>query len=136
MSLLDTFEKVCPIYMVYGMTYHQFWDGDVFAHKAYKKAYELRQEDRNANYWLQGRYVYDAIVAVAPVLRAFSKAKKPAEYNEKPYDITASQRKRTEEEEERKRYERIKERVQLFADEYNKRRKEAVENGRDCDQRD
>lgn len=121
--------------MVYGMTYHQFWDGDVFAHKAYKKAYELRQEDRNANYWLQGRYVYDAIVAVAPVLRAFSKARKPAEYNEKPYDITPSQRKRTEEEEERKRYERIKERVQLFADEYNKRRKEAVENGRDCDQR-
>lgn len=121
--------------MVYGMTYHQFWDGDVFAHKAYKKAYELRQEDRNANYWLQGRYVYDAIVAVAPVLRAFSKAKKPAEYNEKPYDIAPSQRKRTEEEEERKRYERIKERVQLFADEYNKRRKEAVENGRDCDQR-
>ena len=121
--------------MVYGMTYHQFWDGDVFAHKAYKKAYELRQEDRNANYWLQGRYVYDAIVAVAPVLRAFSKARKPAEYNEKPYDITASQRKRAEEDEERKRYERIMERVQLFADEYNKRRKEAVENGRDCDQR-
>ena len=121
--------------MVYGMTYHQFWDGDVFAHKAYKKAYELRQEDRNANYWLQGRYVYDAIVAVAPVLRAFSKARKPAEYNEKPYDITALQRKRAEEDEERKRYERIMERVQLFADEYNKRRKEAVENGRDCDQR-
>lgn len=122
--------------MVYGMTYHQFWDGDVFAHKAYKKAYELRQEDLNANHWLQGRYVYDAIVAVAPILRAFSKARKPSEYNQKPYDITQAQRKRTEEDEERKRYERIKERVQLFADEYNKRRKEAVENGRDCDQRD
>ena len=113
--------------MVYGMTYHQFWDGDVFAHKAYKKAYELRQEDRNANLWLQGRYVYDAIVAVAPVLRAFSKAKKPSEYLQKPYSVSEEQKRRTEEDEQRKRYEKIKERVQLFAEEYNKRRKEVGE---------
>lgn len=41
----------------------------------------------NQRLWLQGMYVYDAIYCCVPVLRAFSKAKKPNKYPKEPYPI-------------------------------------------------
>lgn len=73
--------------MTFGMTYEQFWDGDVWMAKAYRQAYELRKERENFNAWLQGLYIYDAICDASPILRAFSKARKPNPYPSKPYDL-------------------------------------------------
>lgn len=122
--------------MAYGMTYHQFWDGDVFAHGAYRKAYKIKQDADNARLWLQGRYVYDAIYAMSPILRAFSKARKPIEYLSEPYGLDGARKKREEEEAQRERYETIKAKVAAFAEAYNKQRKEAVNSGGNDDKRD
>jgi len=71
------------------MTEEQYWDRDCELVKAYRKADELRRERENLNAWLQGRYVYDAILAVAPVLHAFAKrGAKPTGYVSEPYPIT------------------------------------------------
>lgn len=119
---MDVFEQACPHYLVYGMTYHQFWDGDVRAHKQYKAAHKLKTSEQNTMAWLQGRYFYDALCAVSPILRAFSKARRPQNYTKEPYDLDEDDRRQREEREERKRYERMKEKIALFADEYNKSR--------------
>lgn len=132
MSLMDAFERACPYYMSYGMSYEQFWDGEVQAHKQYRLAYKQRLSDANKMAWIQGRYFYDALCAVSPILRAFSKARKPQEYHSHPIDLFEDEIKRRKEEEQRKKYERMKEKVALFAEEFNKQRKEVDANGRDA----
>lgn len=57
--------------------------------RAFRKADELRQRRTNESLWLQGRYVYDALLCVSPILHAFAgKDAKPIPYHEKPYPIT------------------------------------------------
>ena len=62
---METFEQACPYYMMFGMTYEQYWNGDVSAHKAYRKRYLLEDEQRktsqNLSAWLNGLYVARAI---------------------------------------------------------------------------
>lgn len=106
------------------MTYEQFWDGDVKAHKQYRNAHKLKLKEQNTLLWLQGRYFYDALCAASPIIRAFSKAKRPSDYVKQPYDLDEEDRRKREEREQRKRYERMKEKVALFAAEYNRQRKD------------
>lgn len=89
--LYKEFERICPQYISIGMTYEQFWYEDVCMVKAYRKAFELK-ERREAvknkwTIWEQGLYIYEALCDVSPILRAFSKATKPLQYSEKPYEI-------------------------------------------------
>ena len=82
---------MCPQYILMGMTYEQFWREDVCMAKAYREAFELK-EKREAirtkwTIWEQGLYIYEALCDVSPILRAFSKATKPLQYTEKPYEI-------------------------------------------------
>ena len=71
-----------------GMSTHEFWDEDVTLTRAYRKAYELKQEQRNSELWLQGLYVYEAILDASPILQAFAKSgTRPRKYTEKPYDL-------------------------------------------------
>lgn len=74
-----------------GMTYNQFWDEDPTIAKTYLEAFKIKQKNeiksKEWEIWKQGVYVYEALVDVAPILHAFSKAKKPLPYPEKPYGI-------------------------------------------------
>ena len=90
------------------MSYEQYWDGDVSSHKQFREAHKLKISEENMIAWLQGRYFYDALCAVSPIIRAFSKARKPSEYHKKPFDLFEEDRKRTEEREARERQERIR----------------------------
>lgn len=108
--------------MSYGMTYHQYWDGDVYAHKQYRLAHKQRISDQNLIAWLQGRYVYDALFAMAPILRAFSKARKPGDYTPEPYPMDDNQVQRKQDDADRERYERVKEKVAAFATAFNEQR--------------
>lgn len=113
-SLMAVFERACPHYLAMGMTYEQYWDGEVSAHRAYRKAKELRISEQNRMAWLQGIYVYEAIADLAPYLKAFSKSK-PKPYSSEPYDLFEHERQARREREERERYERIKAKVAAFA---------------------
>jgi hypothetical protein len=96
------------------MSYEQFWDGDVTAHKCFREAKKLRLIEQNQLAWLQGMYVYEAVADLAPLLKAFAKGE-PKPYPKEPYDLFESERKAREEREERERYERIKAKVAAFA---------------------
>ena len=90
-SLSERFEKLCPIFMNIGMTYKEFWEEDPTMAKDYLKAFEIKQKKEIKNkeweIWKQGMYVYEALIDVSPILHAFSKAKKPLPYPEKPYGL-------------------------------------------------
>lgn len=82
----EQFEEHFPYYLSIGMSYEQFWDGDCWLTKYYRDAHKLRVKRDNEHAWLIGRYVYDAVCAVSPLLHAFAKnGTKPHPYLERPY---------------------------------------------------
>ena len=86
----EIFDEAFPEYLAMGMTYDLYWNMDAALVKAYRKAKEIRRDEHNFDLWLQGRYIYDAIAALSPILRtSFSKRPVKAEkYVEKPYPLT------------------------------------------------
>lgn len=83
------------------MTYDQFWNQDVCLVKAYREAGKIKRDLRNQDLWLQGAYIYEAILDAAPVLR-FSlnrKPPKPIPYRDQPIDIHTGARKQDEKQE-------------------------------------
>lgn len=54
--------------------------------------------------WLHGLYIYEAFCDVSPILRAFSKAKKPNPYPDKPYEPETPAEEESRAEKERKAY--------------------------------
>ena len=122
----EVFAEQFPYYLSYGMTSSEYWDGDNTFAKAYRKAYKLKWEDRNRELWLQGAYVYEAILDVAPVLHAFAKrGTKPGKYPEKPHDIFHKEKKEDNKvKAERQKQEIMQAKLQAFADKFNKKFKE------------
>lgn len=99
----EQFYEVFPYYLSIGMTYDQFWNDDPSLVMYYRKAQELVTERKNQELWLQGLYVYEALCDVSPILHAMAKkGTKARPYPEQPYSITAAQRKREKEENERR----------------------------------
>lgn len=99
-SYSDTFKALCPYYMSIGMTYDEFWNGDVDMVKAYREADELRHRRRNQELWLQGMYFYEALCDASPLFRFSTKPVKAEPYIKEPFPITAEE---VQEREERKR---------------------------------
>ena len=113
-SLTKLFEKACPIYMSFGMSYHDFWYGPAFMTTFYKDAYKLRLRQQDENNWMLGMYVYEAILDCSPVLHAFSKkGTKPLQYAEKPYLMDKFEEKTQAEKEQEVENERLKFALQM-----------------------
>lgn len=115
-SLTTFFEKACPIYMSYGMSYNDFWYGAAGMVAFYKEAHRLKLQQQDENNWMIGMYVYEAILDCSPILHAFSKrGTKPLPYAEKPYlmDKLNSPEKTKQQEEQEKENERLKFLVQM-----------------------
>jgi len=71
---------------VYGMTYEQFWYGDPWLAKAYRRAYVERRKAENNRDWFSGRYFFDALSI--SLSNAFRKQGTPAkDYLEEPYQL-------------------------------------------------
>lgn len=119
----EVFEQLCPYYMSIGMSYDEFWNGDVLAVKAYRKANELRDKRMNENLWLQGRYFYDALCAASPLYRFTMKKGivKPEPYIKEPYPITESEIREQEKREARLREERLKAAFATFVERMQKK---------------
>lgn len=95
LSYGEILDEAFPNYLNMGMTYEQFWYGDPRAYRFYRKAYEQKRSHENYTAWLNGRYVFDAILAVAPVLIPFSKGKL-GEYPKQPYPMNDEEREQQE----------------------------------------
>ncbi len=89
-DIRDLFVEQCPVYMSIGMSYDEFWYDHSIKAVYYRKAHELKLEERNTELWLQGYYVYLAIGDMVPVLNPFSKNPKIVDYIKRPIPITKS----------------------------------------------
>lgn len=87
-TFAEIFEDLCPVYMSYGMTYEQYWDGDSEMCRFYRKAFQEKLKQQNATLHLQGAYIYEALCDVSPLYREFSKGDhNPRKYRDKPYEL-------------------------------------------------
>lgn len=87
-SYTEIFEEACPFFMAIGMSYQEFWYEDCWIAKYYLKAYRIKKEQINEQLWIQGMYVYEAIIDASPILHAFSKkGTKPLKYPKEPYPL-------------------------------------------------
>ena len=85
-------ETICPYYIMYGMSWDEFWNESLDRLAAYWQAHQFAVESRNQELWMQGLYIRDA---VACCLSA------KAKYPEKPHRITAMTDAEREEENKR-----------------------------------
>ena len=111
--------------MSIGMSYDEFWDGDVSRVVAYRKANELLEKRKNREMWMQGLYVYEALCDASPLFRFTMKkgSVKPEPYVKEPYPITAAEQREREEREAKLREERMKAEFALFAERMIKKNK-------------
>ena len=98
----EKFEELCPQYMSMGMTYYEYWDGDCCMAKAYRETDELNRERENYSLWLQGVYIYEALLDASPALNALSKKRQPYPYRNTPIPLTEAANKRKQEDENKK----------------------------------
>lgn len=76
-----------PTYLAMGMTSDEYWKGDPYLTVVYRKAWELKKEQRNHEMWWQGFYNYEAVASVMSAL--FHKSgRKPEEYPREPHRLT------------------------------------------------
>lgn len=125
----DTFKQLCPYYMSIGMSYDDFWNGDVSMVEAYRTADELRLKQRNYELWLQGMYMYEALCDASPLFRFSMKGGtvKPEPYVKEPYPITPAEAREHEERAAKAEEERLKAEFARFAEQIAKRKKMSPE---------
>ena len=125
------FTSICPAYMAMGMSYDEFWHCNTKVHKAYRLAWEQRKAYRNWEMWWQGGYIYEALLKVAPVMRAaFGKGKvEPGKYSEEPYPLSNREAEERMEAQRRQKMERM---LEVFkresAETIRKREEQAADN--------
>lgn len=95
------FREAFPHYIVMGMSAEEFWDGDPWLAKAYRKAYQIRLENENRiadrDAWRLGQYMRYALSSIAIVVNGFvPKGYHMTEYPEKPMTVTAEEQKNEE----------------------------------------
>ena len=130
-SIGQLFDECCPFYMSIGMSYKEFWEGDVCLPKFYLRAYKIKQEreqqESNFRAWLDGTYTMKAFEVV--LQNAFAKdGTPPAEYFDKPVPLTEKQQEKRKEENAEAEKLRVKVALDNFINMYKKER--SVENGR------
>lgn len=118
-SFTEIFNSHLPFYLSIGMSYEQYWNEDCCITKYYKKAFDLQRNRMNEQLWLQGLYIYDAILDVAPALRAMG-AKPPEKYPNEPYPITDNEIELRKEKQAKERQEAIIAKTEAFAAQFNK----------------
>jgi hypothetical protein len=119
----ETFNEQFPFYLSIGMTYKQYWEEDAELVKFYRESYNLKRKMKNEELWLQGMYIYEALCDVAPILRAFSKEKKPIPYPKEPYAITAKDAEKLKKEKEQAKIKETVQKFKGFAEVFNANRK-------------
>ena len=83
MTYSQVFDLVCPYYMLYGMTYDQFWYGDSWMAATFREYHILKRKQKNEELWVNGMYQLNALTVA--LNNAFSNKK--IKYPEKPFDI-------------------------------------------------
>ena len=119
--------------MAMGMTYYDYWDGEAGMCKAFREAYRMERQKANEDAWLNGYYVYNALISASPLFRDLLKDHKPEKYLEKPipfFDVdTMSKEEKSRKERERDRD--VQTNIRSMINRFNsaKKKKKEVANG-------
>lgn len=122
--------EACPIYMMYGMTYDQFWYEDPWLAYFYREMYIARRKDENYRDWIQGAYFYNALTTA--LSNAFRKTgAKVQNYIEEPFQLFKKTKaeKEVQVEHEKKAAEDFMRLMMAQQHSRNKASKEPLENG-------
>ena len=103
------------------MSYYDYWDGDATMTVYYRRMDEHNREQRNFDLWLQGAYIYEALLDASPVYNPLSKQKKPFPYRSAPIPITVNGGKAAKEQEKQNRLKKGKEAMRAMMANINKR---------------
>lgn len=104
-SFTEIFEEAFPLYLAFGMTAAEFWEGDPALAAGYRQADAIRRRRMNEELWLNGVYMAEAISAT--VGNMFSKGRKN-KYPAEPFPITEDEQRERREREEKAKMEKIK----------------------------
>lgn len=131
-TLTDLFVRLCPQYMLMGMSYNEFWNSNTSVHRAYRETYELRREQEEWGRWRLGAYFYSALLCVAPAMNAL-KPKEPSKYLKEPFPVTAKEAHERDERDHKINFEKMLAKLNRESNEELKRqeqeRLEVSENG-------
>ena len=76
----------------------------------------MKQKRRNQELWVQGAYIYEAIIDIAPVLHAFAKkGAKPLPYVSEPFPLTQKEVMERRKQEEKIKYNKQKAKIAAWA---------------------
>ena len=97
-KLSEVFREAFPLYLALGMTYDQFYRDDVCLVVSYRKADEIKRRRDNERLWLQGAYIYEALLDASPIFNPYAKrGTKPLPYREEPYPLSKAEAEEREE---------------------------------------
>lgn len=100
--------------MAIGMTYDQYWHGDVRMVNSFLEAEKIRRKRLNAQAHLQGLYFYEALCDVSPILHAFpKKGTKPIPYSTEPYSLETKEETKEEQIDDKEEAERLQAEVYM-----------------------
>ena len=105
--------------MAMGMSYSEYMDGEVELAKYYREADIIRQRRANADAWLQGRYIYEAL-CTATVAVGFPDKNRKVNYPGHPHPITEEEREAEREAEAKLRRQMFIESMNAWAGKVNK----------------
>lgn len=115
--LLFTYlDELFPIYLLYGMTYEQYWEMDSTLAISYRKKHELEMQQQNQMLWLQGAYIYNALGCVAPMFNGMASDHTPKPYIKEPFPLNEQEKL---EQEQREQGEKIKEYMMSYMTKFN-----------------
>lgn len=93
----------------------------------YRDKHRHEMERRNTELWLQGAYVYEAILSAMPAFNFFGKKRKPVPYRDEPMPLTGGEKKKSEERKAEKQLNAGKQFVEAWAAAVNANRKKKEE---------
>lgn len=84
------------------MSYEEFYEKDVYLVKIYRKMDKIREEKKNAEMWIQGMYIYEAISTTLYNMFAKKAGQSSMTYPSKPYGFEEKSKEEKEKEEQAK----------------------------------
>ena len=69
------------------MTVEEFYQGPPWLCRAFLKKREYENDRANMLAWMQGAYIYETLLLVAPIYHAFAKNPRPGDYPQRPHEL-------------------------------------------------
>lgn len=135
MSYHEICENLCPDYMAMGMTWDEYWYGNPWMAKAFRQAHRMKRDIKNYELWLQGVYVYEAILDASPVFHPLAKDPKPIPYPSEPFALDKKEREVREQKEQEELDKRNQETVKAWVERVNRIKAENEKKGVQTDGR-